>query len=327
MSLTAEEKQSAILLHSKGFSNSFIARELNRSRKTIASLVSRWKKGIFMSKKPKIQPTKLTAQQVFKVLNYFINNPFKTHAQCIRELRLPVVRSTIHNILKKNGIGSYVAASKQFISMQNRIKRLRFAIKYQKWTSEWLKVHFMDEKTVQTYSNGRVVVKRRARERYNASNIVSQEVQNTKNKVNLFGVVSFDGPNVIYSVSKKFTAKQFTELATSELMDIVKDGTILIDNATIHGQGIQFLKSSGIPVFDFPPKSNDMNLIENVWAELQKILNRKLRNITVSTKNQLLQLIEESWKEIPVSFIENCVLSMPNRLKKVIEAKGGHTRY
>lgn len=325
--ITAEEKQFAILLHCKGFSNSFIAREMRRSRKSIVTLVSQWKKGIFIRKKTKIQRTKLTAQQVFRVLNYFIDHPFNTHAQCIRDLRLPVVRSTIHNILKKNGIGSYVAASKQFLSMQNRIKRLRFALKYRKWTSEWLKVHFLDEKTVQTYANGRVIVKRRACERYNANNIVSQEVQNTKNKVNLLGVVSFDGPNIIFSVSTKFTAKQFTELARSELMEVVKDGTILIDNATIHGQGIQFLKNSGVRVLDFPPKSNDMNLIENVWAELQKNLNRKLRNITVSTKDQLLQLIEESWKQIPVSFIENCVLSMPNRLKKVIEAKGCQTRY
>lgn len=326
--LTIEEKQLAILLHTRGFSNPMIAEKMNRSRTTIYLLLKQWLKGQFIcTKKPRKRATKLSAQQVYKLLNYFIDYPFNTHAQCIQALKLPVTRSTIGYVLKKNGIRSYVAASKQFLSMQNQIKRLRFAIKYQKWTTEWLQVHFLDEKTVQTYANGKVIVKRKAHQRFDSDKIVSQEVQNTKNKVNLCGVVSFNGPNVIYSVSTTFTGKQFTQLVGDKLMDIVDDKTVLIDNASIHSNGIKYLKDRGVSVLDFPPKSNDMNLIENVWAMLQRNLNRKLRSRTVSTKNQLLELIGESWREIPMSFIKECVLSMPLRLKKVIEAKGKQTKY
>lgn len=326
--LTIEEKQLAILLHVRGFSKSFIAKKMNRSRSAIFVLLKQWLKGRFIcNKKLRKRTTKLSAQQVYRVLDYFINNPFNTHVQCIQALKLPVARSTIHNVLKKNGIRGYVASSKQFISMQNQIERLRFAIKYQKWTTEWLKVQFIDEKTVQTYSNGKVIVKRKAHERFDPDKIVSQEVQNTKNKLNLVGVVSFNGPNVIYSVSTNFTGKQFTQLARDKLMDIVKDQTVLMDNATIHSNGIKYLKNSGVSVLDFPPKSNDMNLIENVWAMLQKNLNRRLSSCTISTKNKLLELVEKSWKEIPVSFFEKCVMSMPNRLKAVIEAKGRQTKY
>lgn len=90
---------------------------------------------------------------------------------------------------------------------------------------------------------------------------------------------------------------------------------------------MKYLTEHGIAVLDFPPKSNDINIIENVWAELQKILNRKLRNFTVSSKEQLLELIDESWKEVPCDFIRQCILSIPRRLEEVIKMKGRQTRY
>lgn len=329
MTIPLKKKQLTIQLHVRGFKNSFIAKHLNCNRRTVERIVNQWKNGIFpMPPKSRKRQTKLSAQKVFRVLNHFINNPFSTYMECITKLKLSVCCTTIQRLLTKNGIRNYVASSKQFLSMQNQIKRLRFAIKYQHWTTdEWLQVNFLDEKTVQTYSEGRVMVKRKVHERYDTDKVVVQEVQNTNNKVNLVGVVSFNGRNILYSVSTKFTGQQFEELTRTKLMDIVKDSTVVIDNASIHSKGIDYLKSHNVRVLDFPPKSNDLNIIENVWGELQKIMNRKLRSITVSTKDQLLTLIEESWKEIPKSFIENCILSMPNRLKTVIKAKGKQTRY
>jgi len=211
--------------------------------------------------------------------------------------------------------------------MQNQIKRLKFVIKYQNWITVWFDVHFLDEKTVQTYTNGKVIVKRKFRERFDPDKIVSKEIQNPKNKVNLVGIVSFIGPNIKYSVSTNFSGKQYKQLTRIKLMDVVREQTILMDNASIHSMGMKYLENSDVRVLEFPPKSKDMNLIENVWAELQKNLSRKLRSFTISTKDQLLTLIKESWKEIPISFIEKCILSMSNRLKKVIEAKGKQRKY
>lgn len=50
------------------------------------------------------------------------------------------------------------------------------------------------------------------------------------------------------------------------------------------------MKSKKIMVLDFPPKSNDLNIIENVcWQKLKKKINKKLKNVTVSTKDQLIE--------------------------------------
>lgn len=322
MTLTIAEKERAIQLHIKGRKCSSITEELNRSRRTIFDVISKWKKGIFPTPRPsKTHKRKLSAQQVLNVLKYFINNPFHTYGQCIKTLKLPVHVNTIGNILKENKFGNFVACQKHFISLQNQLKRLKFALQYRHWTDEWLNVLFMDEKTVQTYSNGKLLVKRRLKERFDIDKMKIDERQNTKNKVNLFGVVFFNGPNTIYSVSTNLKGKGVTQLMRTKIVNGVGNSTVLLDNASIHSQCLKYLKEHGIAVFDYPPKSNDMNIIENVWGELQKILNRKLRNFTVSTKDQLLQLIDESWKEIPSDYIRKCILSMPRRLEEVIKTK------
>lgn len=325
-----EEKQLAVQLHVRGFTTAFIARQLNRSRVAVHNWISKWINGRFLrnvKRQPKVN-CKLTAQQVFKALNYFIDNPFDSYKECIKNLKLSIHRTTLAKLLSENGIRNYVACKKQFLSMQNQIKRLKFAIEYQSWTAEqWSRVCFIDEKTVQTYANGRVIVKRKSNERYDPDKMITQEVQNSGNKVNLVGVVSYHGPNIIYSVSTKFTGMEFDQLVKLKLRNIVGSSSILIDNASIHGIGIEYMKQIGINVIDFPPKSNDLNIIENVWAELQKILNRKLRRMTISTKDELLKMIEQSWIEIPGSFIRNCISSMPVRLREVIRMKGKQTRF
>lgn len=261
--MTLGEKQSVIQLHLRGFKNVFIANQLHRHRNQISILINDWRNGKFpnIRKARKVLKSKLSAQQVYKVLKYFIDNPFNSYKRCIQELKLSVHKMTIMRVLSRNGVRNYVACSKQFLSMQNQIKRLKFAIKYRNWTTEWLKVNFLDEKTIQTYSSGKILVKRKVNERYNHNMMISQETQNTDNKVNLVGVVSYDGPNIIYSVSTNLTAKMFEQLVKRKLKDIVKDSTVLIDNASIHPKGIAYMRNSGILVLDFPPKSNDLNVI------------------------------------------------------------------
>ncbi len=138
--------------------------------------------------------------------------------------------------------------------------------------------------------------------------------------------MSYNGPNKFQSVSTKFNGDQFTQLIR-KLADGFENMIMLLDNARIHTKGVKYLKDIGITVMDFPPKSNDMNVIENVFAELQKFINKKLRAITISTKNQLLELIKKCWEEIPPDFIKKCVLSMPSRLNEVIRMNGMQTRY
>lgn len=133
--LTINQKQLAIQLHVRGFSNSLIARQFDCNRMTIGNIIDSWKNGQFGEQRTRVQRRlKLSAQQVYNVLNYFVKRPFDTYEQCIKKLKLPVKKGCIGRLLSRNGIRNYVASYKIFVSIQNQIKRLKFAIKYKHWT-------------------------------------------------------------------------------------------------------------------------------------------------------------------------------------------------
>lgn len=225
--LSMDEKQLIIQLHIRGFSNRLISQQLRCCVKTVFTVIKNWSSGKIVDRKKSTKwRLKLSAQKSFLVLKYFIKHPFNTYMQCIRDLKLCVSPCTIRKVLNGNGIKNYTACSKPFLSMKNQIKRLQFSSKYKQWTSQWKDVVYIDEKTVQTYANGKVLVKRRVKERYNLEKLVTTEVQNTQNKINLVGMISYNGPNMIYSVSTHLNSKHFKQLLRTKIRPLLTNNKV-----------------------------------------------------------------------------------------------------
>jgi len=47
----------------------------------------------------------------------------------------------------------------------------------------------------------------------------------------------------------------------------------------------------------------------------------------LSSQCELWQHCEVEWEKIPKEICQNLILSMPRRVKAVLRAKGGHTKY
>ena len=85
-------------------------------------------------------------------------------------------------------------------------------------------------------------------------------------------------------------------------------------------------------IFEHPPYSPDLNPIENVWSILKNQLNNRPANslgVGASKRsiNTFISAIQEEWQNIPQEYIDNCILSMPRRYNRVIEANGWYTKY
>lgn len=76
-------------------------------------------------------------------------------------------------------------------------------------------------------------------------------------------------------------------------------------------------------VIETPAQSSDLNLIENLWHELDK----RIRKHTISNKEVLISKLKHEWSNISAEYTKKLVDSVPKRLQSVIKNKGLHTKY
>lgn len=86
---------------------------------------------------------------------------------------------------------------------------------------------------------------------------------------------------------------------------------------------MDWLDAHRIEVLKWPPQSPDLNLIENVWG----FMTNELKHKKYHDRATFAKAIEAAWDAVPPSFIAKLYASMPSRVRAVISAEGGPTRY
>ena len=78
-------------------------------------------------------------------------------------------------------------------------------------------------------------------------------------------------------------------------------------------------------VMVWPSQSPDLNPIEHLWG----ILKRKLAAYPEAPQGmeELWQRVQVEWEKIGVEECRKLIESMPARVKEVLKAKGGYTKY
>ena len=73
-------------------------------------------------------------------------------------------------------------------------------------------------------------------------------------------------------------------------------------------------------MFDWAPKSPDLNLVERLWS----ILGKKLAAKPIYSKATLIERFQEEWNNIDKDLCIKLVESMPERIHKCLKAKRRH---
>ncbi|KAL1920737.1 uncharacterized protein VTP21DRAFT_11372 [Calcarisporiella thermophila] len=86
-----------------------------------------------------------------------------------------------------------------------------------------------------------------------------------------------------------------------------------------------WLQDNKLQVLEWPSQSPYLNIMEHMWSELK----RRLANYRRMPKNkdELWERIETEWESIDKEYIGKLYASVPERIRAVCFAKGGHTKY
>jgi transposase len=104
---------------------------------------------------------------------------------------------TVQRVLKRKGINSYVASKKPFLSVLDRIKRLKWCRERRNWSVyQWSKIIFSDESNFEVLNRKRrIYIKRFADEKFKNQFVVNR-VQAGGGSVGIWGCFSMAGTGI-----------------------------------------------------------------------------------------------------------------------------------
>lgn len=292
------------------------------------------------------RPHKLTERDERAVVRTLRKNPrlrlgdVAKQFNCSRNL----IRKTAH----KNGLHRRVARRKPFMSAKTVKKRIEWA-KVNR-DRDWNNVIFTDECSVEMGMNHRKNwVTRKAGEAY-LPQMLDRTFRSNRQTLMVWGAIAHDHKWPLCRIALKASTSDGKTRTKAEglngrrYVDLIMNGPMLSavnslkdeqggdvlvveDGAPSHSSVVakNFRKENGIVNLIHPPTSPDLNAIESVWMELK----RRVSGITPVATNldQLWAHLQTAWDEIPLSFINKVVESMPTRVKAVAKAKGQPTPF
>jgi DDE superfamily endonuclease len=97
------------------------------------------------------------------------------------------------------------------------------------------------------------------------------------------------------------------------------------DNAPIHTakKVKSWIQAKGITVMDWPAQSPDINPMENLWS----VLKQNVQKTGPKNLQELRDSIEKEWSLIGHNYLWTLIKSMPERMKRIIEAHGRSIKY
>ncbi|KAJ4438155.1 hypothetical protein ANN_14094 [Periplaneta americana] len=126
--------------------------------------------------------------------------------------------------------------------------------------------------------------------------------------ISYWGWMCYDGPGSIERIDGRFNAGTYAHILESiflpSALEHFPEGTLLFqqDNHPVHyAASIQrwFQRRPEIEIINWPPKSPDLNVIENIWAELKKRRIATYADRRPQNRDELWNQVVDTWEDLP----------------------------
>ncbi|KAJ3649639.1 hypothetical protein Zmor_021369 [Zophobas morio] len=279
------------------------------------------------------RPKKTTADENIQMANFIREYPFETVVNARQQTNFPASLKTARKRVHETELRNRAAANKIFLTEQNKANRVLFAQEFVNEPADmWNNVIFSDEKTFKSYSNGRRRVYRPPGTRYD-ERYCNKYKQSGRFSVNVWGWVSSRGRGICAIVEERLNANVYRrlleELMLPSVIPVFGERNFIFqqDNCPVHNARLvsRYLEAEGVHVLPWPSRSPDLNVIENVWGEMQKYIYQN--DFRPRNPLELQEKIVEAWETVTPGYMRQLVASMPRRLQNVIDANGAMTKY
>ena len=235
--------------------------------------------------------------------------------------------TTVKLILRKYGLFGRIAARKPKLNKKQIKNRLVWCRSYIKCDSEfWNNVIFTDESKIEMFPTRREYVRRPQNTR-NHSKYVTQTVKFGAKSIMLWGMIKGNGERYLLKSSGTIDSVEYQKILRQGLLPNIRETEILQqDNAPCHTSKStrNFLDLHDVCcISDWPSQSPDLNIIEPLW----KILKDRVSKHSPRSIQDLWNICEREWMEIPDYVIMNLYKSIPRRISSIIKSRGQNSKY
>lgn len=241
---------------------------------------------------------------------------------------------TIRRRLNENGYFHHIPAENESLSAQHKEQRMAFALQHLGWNDEWMVTIFSDEKVFSTNENGRVTLWRMKGTRYANENVRFRQ-QSGRITLGFWGCMSSHGPGQLVRTTPHMNSEEYIQILSNMMLPYIDETfpgvpyvNFIQDNSGVHRARVVqnwLAAQPNLRTLDWPAKSPDMNVIENLWGIIVQQWDPQVQR----TREALAQHVFDQWEDLRArpELFQNLVASMPQRLNAVVENQGSVTRF
>ncbi|PIC31735.1 hypothetical protein B9Z55_012331 [Caenorhabditis nigoni] len=314
--LSDSERAQIDAFKTAGWSNRRIAARLGRSFNCINTFVNN--PDHYETNKKSGAPKKLTDRDTRSIIR-LASNSMKSCNDIKNELKLDVSKSTVWRTLDSNqNIVRAKLMSAPMLTDAHKANRLQFA--RNNMATDWDKIIFSDEKKFNLDGP----------DGFNSywHDLKKDPLHFSKRnfgggRLMVWGAFSSAGTVDLAFLSFRMNSTDYQDAMTAKLIPYLRrfhrrQLTYQQDNASIHASRstLDWFKSKKIKVMDWPACSPDLNPMENVWAELVRVVYGQGKQY--QTVSELQTAIVDAWKNLKKPYLQKLVFSLlSKRAKKV----------
>lgn len=307
----------------------------NVNKSTVYKIIKKWREHHRISRIAGSGRRRIsTAEQDQHFINLVRENPFSSAVDVANISNFPGSVFTARRRIRETNLRCHKPVKIFSLTATHKENRVGYALQHLAHNMDfWETVIFSDEKLFQSKKNGPIHVYRPRGQRFDENFIDHLNPQNFR--VNFWGWISIHGTGILWEIEGNLNSNSYINILNDVFLpsaDTIFPNRNFVfqqDNCPIHTANTvkTWFRQNNFNVLDFPSRSPDLNIIENVWglmANRMKLLNQRPQN-----RNELIDFVQAAWESVNENnnYFFNLYNSIPNRLEQVINRNGSMTRY